>query len=153
VLVGGKLPAATTVGQFYPPTVIVDVTADMRLMTEEVFGPVLPVVKVKTDAEAVAVANNCNFGLGSSVFSGSQVRVTMRHAVRCEAAVLGASDGASDGDWAPATVMRSQPARAMHWVPFSEPRSLRRRYSTLGCYGRALLTRYTYRGHHVGPRE
>jgi hypothetical protein len=74
VLVGGKLPPASTLGQFYPPTVIVDVTPEMRMWTEEVFGPILPVVKVKTDAEAVAVANDCAFGLGSSVFSRSQVR-------------------------------------------------------------------------------
>jgi hypothetical protein len=105
VLVGGELPAATTVGQFYPPTVIVDVTADMRLMTEEVFGPVLPVVKVKTDAEAVAVANNCKFGLGSSVFSASQVRESLnvtRRGVRLLcwvlATVLARRLGARDGD-------------------------------------------------------
>ncbi len=41
---------------------------------EEVFGPVLAVVKFCTDAEAVALANDCRFGLGSTVFSSNRAR-------------------------------------------------------------------------------
>eukprot|EP00238_Polyblepharides_amylifera_P012708 CAMPEP_0196587490 /NCGR_PEP_ID=MMETSP1081-20130531/57615_1 /TAXON_ID=36882 /ORGANISM="Pyramimonas amylifera, Strain CCMP720" /LENGTH=176 /DNA_ID=CAMNT_0041909685 /DNA_START=91 /DNA_END=621 /DNA_ORIENTATION=- len=49
-------------------------TQEMRIMQEEVFGPILPIIKVSSDAEAVAVANACSFGLGSSVFCKSQTR-------------------------------------------------------------------------------
>ena len=54
--------------QFYPPTVLVGVTHEMRIMREEVFGPVLAIVKIHSDDEAVALANDCDFGLGSNVF-------------------------------------------------------------------------------------
>ena len=46
----------------------------LGMYREEVFGPVLVVVKYHTDAEAVALANDCPFGLGSTVFSGSKTR-------------------------------------------------------------------------------
>jgi len=59
--------------QFYPPTVLVGVTHEMRIMREEVFGPVLAIVKIHSDDEAVALANDCDFGLGSNVF-GSRKR-------------------------------------------------------------------------------
>ena len=69
VLRGGFLPDPTeSSGQFYPPTVLVGVTHVMRITKEEVFGPVLAVVKFETEAEAVALANDCEFGLGSNVF-------------------------------------------------------------------------------------
>ncbi|PRW57735.1 Aldehyde dehydrogenase 22A1 [Chlorella sorokiniana] len=74
VAAGGKLPRGGAAGQFYPPTVITGVTPDMRIWQEEVFGPVMAVVKFATDDEAVAIANDCPFGLGSSVFSGSRRR-------------------------------------------------------------------------------
>ena len=74
VLRGGELPDPQKVGgQFYPPTVLVDVDHSMRIMREEVFGPVLAIVKFKTDDEAVTLANDCAFGLGSNVF-GSKKR-------------------------------------------------------------------------------
>jgi hypothetical protein len=53
--------------------VLVDVDHSMRIMREEVFGPVLAIVKFKTDDEAVTLANDCAFGLGSNVF-GSKKR-------------------------------------------------------------------------------
>lgn len=48
-LLGGKIGAAS--GQFYQPTVLVDVTPEMRIWSEEVFGPVLTIIKVQNDAE------------------------------------------------------------------------------------------------------
>ncbi|KAK3262062.1 hypothetical protein CYMTET_29060, partial [Cymbomonas tetramitiformis] len=74
VLAGGQLPGEGSVGQFYPPTVITSMTPDMRIMREEVFGPILPISKVASDEEAIALANDCPFGLGSSVFSSNQAR-------------------------------------------------------------------------------
>ncbi|RKO93033.1 Aldehyde/histidinol dehydrogenase [Blyttiomyces helicus] len=71
VLVGGKkfLHPKYPKGQFYTPTLIVDVTTDMLISQEEVFGPVLMVMKFETESEAIALANSSAFGLGSGVFT------------------------------------------------------------------------------------
>jgi acyl-CoA reductase-like NAD-dependent aldehyde dehydrogenase len=56
-------------GSFYPPTVLVDVDHSMACMTEETFGPTLPIMKVSSVAEAVRLANDSEYGLSASVFS------------------------------------------------------------------------------------
>ena len=66
-MAGGVLPVGME-GHFYPPTVLAGVTCDMRIWKEEVFGPVLAVVSARDDDEAVALANDCAFGLGSAVW-------------------------------------------------------------------------------------
>ncbi|WP_406603781.1 aldehyde dehydrogenase family protein [Nocardia macrotermitis] len=71
VLTGGK---ATGVGTFFEPTVLVDVDHDMACMTEETFGPTLPVMKVADEAEAVALANDSIYGLSASVWTGDKAR-------------------------------------------------------------------------------
>ena len=70
-LTGG--PSAIT-GNFIQPTVLVDVTPEMKVMKDETFGPVIPIVKVKSTEEAVRAANATSFGLGSSVFAGKRGR-------------------------------------------------------------------------------
>lgn len=71
-LVGGKpVPGP---GTFYPPTVLVDVTPDMRIAREEVFGPVMLILRVRDEAEAIALANSTEFGLQSSVFTRDRAR-------------------------------------------------------------------------------
>lgn len=72
-LVGGILPDQTR-GNFYPPTVLVDVTPNMRIANEEVFGPVMLIMRVKDDAEAITLANSTDFGLHSSVFTNDRAR-------------------------------------------------------------------------------
>ena len=57
-------PPRTRQGYFLEPTVFVDVRPDMRVWREEIFGPVLAVMTFRTEAEAVALANNSEFGLG-----------------------------------------------------------------------------------------
>ncbi|KAL3154777.1 hypothetical protein ABBQ38_011323 [Trebouxia sp. C0009 RCD-2024] len=74
VLTGGHVVRHPSGGQFFAPTVLVDVTPDMRIWREEVFGPVFTIVKFQTDADAIALANDCPFGLGSTVFSRSKSR-------------------------------------------------------------------------------
>jgi acyl-CoA reductase-like NAD-dependent aldehyde dehydrogenase len=66
-LTGGKRPAGP--GSFYPPTVLVDVDHSMACMTEETFGPTLPIMKVSSVAEAVRLANDSPYGLSAAVFS------------------------------------------------------------------------------------
>lgn len=62
------------VDQFFPPTVIVNVNHTMRLMQEETFGPIMPIMKFSSDEEAVRLANDSKYGLGCAVFSGSKHR-------------------------------------------------------------------------------
>jgi acyl-CoA reductase-like NAD-dependent aldehyde dehydrogenase len=66
VLCGGH---RTEGGDFYAPTVLVDIDETMDCMTEETFGPLLPIVKVSDADEAVRLANGTPFGLNSSVFT------------------------------------------------------------------------------------
>ncbi len=67
VLCGGKcLPGK---GCFFPPTVVTNTRAGMRLVDEEVFGPIAPIITVKDEAEAIALANSSEFGLGGSVWT------------------------------------------------------------------------------------
>jgi len=63
-LVGGK-----RVGPFFEPTVLVNVTHDMRIMREETFGPILPIMRFKDDEQALALANDCEYGLSATVWS------------------------------------------------------------------------------------
>jgi acyl-CoA reductase-like NAD-dependent aldehyde dehydrogenase len=56
-------------GSFYPPTVLVDVDHSMECMTEETFGPTLPIMKVSSVDEAIRLANDSPYGLSASVFS------------------------------------------------------------------------------------
>jgi len=70
-LVSGDLAG----GQFYQPTVLGKVTADMRLAREEIFGPVAPVFKFDTEAEAIDAANTTEFGLASYFYSRDVGRI------------------------------------------------------------------------------
>jgi len=72
VLAGGHRGSGP--GRFYEPTVLVDVDHTMRCMTEETFGPTLPIMKVHSEAEAIRLANDTPYGLASSVFSKDVAR-------------------------------------------------------------------------------
>jgi len=71
LLTGGKRPDGVEFekGFFYLPTVLANVPEDARVVTEETFGPVLPVFKVKDLDEGITKANNSIYGLGSSVWT------------------------------------------------------------------------------------
>ena len=66
-LTGGRRPEGP--GSFYPPTVLVDVDHSMACMTEETFGPTLPIMKVASVDEAIRLANDSPYGLSAAVFS------------------------------------------------------------------------------------
>jgi len=68
ILTGGKRKQGP--GDWYEPTLIADVDHSMKVMREETFGPVIPVMKVKDVEEAITLANDSKYGLGSSVFAG-----------------------------------------------------------------------------------
>lgn len=63
---GGKVGGN---GFFYSPTVLADATPEMKVMTEETFGPVAPIITVKSEQEAITVANSTQFGLGASIWT------------------------------------------------------------------------------------
>ena len=68
LLTGGPDPRG---GRFFRPTVLVDVRPDMRIMREEIFGPVLPILTVRDEDEAIAAANHSEFGLSASLWTRS----------------------------------------------------------------------------------
>ena len=72
VEVGGRRIGAT--GYFYEPTVLTNVTREMPVMREEVFGPVISVISFQTDEEAVEIANDTPYGLASSIFTKDMKR-------------------------------------------------------------------------------
>jgi len=71
ILAGGKRPSgdAFAKGNFYLPTVLVDVDEELRVVQEEVFGPALPVMRVQNLDEAIEKANHSIYGLGSSIWT------------------------------------------------------------------------------------
>jgi acyl-CoA reductase-like NAD-dependent aldehyde dehydrogenase len=69
VLTGGRRVDGVD-GDFFAPTVVVDVDHSMKVMRDETFGPVMPIMKVRSGFEAVQLANDSEFGLNSSVWTG-----------------------------------------------------------------------------------
>jgi acyl-CoA reductase-like NAD-dependent aldehyde dehydrogenase len=90
-LCGGPVEVPGLPGKFVAPTVLADVTHEMRIMREEIFGPVLPVVVVDSEAEAIALANDSEFGLGASVWTKDRQRGE-RLARRLEAGMVWIND-------------------------------------------------------------
>lgn len=68
IITGGKRPK-NLMGAYYEPTILTNITFDMRVWKEEVFGPVLPIVSFETFDEAIALANDTSYGLGAYVYT------------------------------------------------------------------------------------
>ncbi len=68
IISGGKRGDST--GYYYLPTVMTNVTEDMPVFAEEVFGPVMPIIAVGSDEEAIRIANDNRYGLAATIFSG-----------------------------------------------------------------------------------
>lgn len=73
VLLGAN-PDGQATGYFYPTTLVADIDPQNRLVTEEQFGPALPIVKVKDVQEAIELANSLEVGLGASVWSADKAK-------------------------------------------------------------------------------
>jgi aldehyde dehydrogenase (NAD+) len=71
LLVGGGIPASQPKGWFVEPTLFVDVDPDSTIAQEEIFGPVLSVIKYEDEDDAVRIANNSKYGLSGAVASAS----------------------------------------------------------------------------------
>lgn len=98
VVTGGKLHALG--GHFYEPTVLSNVTADMKIMREETFGPVAAVIKFSTEAEVIHAANDTEFGLASYFYSRDIGRV-WRVAEQLDYGMVGINTGLISNEVAP----------------------------------------------------
>ncbi|OZB75557.1 MAG: succinate-semialdehyde dehydrogenase (NADP(+)), partial [Thiomonas sp. 14-64-326] len=101
MVVGGKrVEAGPHAGRFFQATVLADVTSDMLCAREETFGPVAPVFRFKTDAEAIAAANATEFGLAAYFFSRDVGRI-FRVAEELEYGMVGINTGLMSNEVAP----------------------------------------------------
>lgn len=98
VLLGGSRHGRG--GNFYAPTVLADVTPAMNVAQEEIFGPVAPIFRFKTDDEAVQMANDTCYGLASYFYSRDIGRV-WRIAERLEYGMVGINEGLVSNEVAP----------------------------------------------------
>ncbi|GIM47770.1 NAD-dependent succinate-semialdehyde dehydrogenase [Collibacillus ludicampi] len=87
-------------GFFIEPTVIVDVTQEMKICHEETFGPVVPIIPFKDEASVVAMANDSNYGLAAYVYTENNSRC-FRMAESLEYGIVGINDGAPTQTQAP----------------------------------------------------
>jgi succinate-semialdehyde dehydrogenase/glutarate-semialdehyde dehydrogenase len=98
VLVGGSAPEGA--GWFYEPTVLADVPTDADMAREEIFGPVAPVTTFRTDAEAIRLANDTEYGLVAYLFTRDLSRaITMSEAL--EYGMVGVNQGIVSNPAAP----------------------------------------------------
>ena len=98
LLAGGKRHALGN--GFFEPTIIADVTNDMRVATEETFGPLAPLFRFKTDEEVIALANNTEFGLAAYFYSRDIGRI-WRVAEGLETGMVGVNTGLISNEIAP----------------------------------------------------
>jgi succinate-semialdehyde dehydrogenase/glutarate-semialdehyde dehydrogenase len=98
IVVGGRRHALG--GSFYEPTVLADVTTDMMVTREETFGPVAPLFRFKTEAEAIQMANDTEFGLAAYFYSRDINRV-WRVAESLEYGIVGINEGIISTEVAP----------------------------------------------------
>ena len=95
---GGKRHALG--GTFYEPTVLTGVTRDMMVAREETFGPVAPLFRFKTEAEAIAMANDTEFGLASYLYTRDLAR-SWRVSEALEYGIVGLNTGIISTEVAP----------------------------------------------------
>src|SRR5208337_2759920 len=78
-------------GLFFAPCAVYNATSKMKVLTEEVFGPIAPIIIVKDEDEAVSVANDTEFGLGASIWSKDHDRAE-KLAARLQAGCISIND-------------------------------------------------------------
>ncbi|MDQ3745266.1 MAG: aldehyde dehydrogenase family protein [Acidobacteriota bacterium] len=105
VLCGGKRPEKFSRGYFFEPTVVTGVDHTMPLMREETFGPVAPIMVVRGIDEAVALANDSEYGLGANILTNS-LEYALTAAERIKAGTFWINDPLTDNDAGPFGGMR-----------------------------------------------
>ena len=98
VALGGQAPGGP--GCFYPATVLTDVPANARILKEEVFGPVAPIIGFDTEEEGIAAANDTEYGLASYIYTESLDRA-LRVAEALESGMVGVNRGVISDPAAP----------------------------------------------------
>ena len=98
VLTGGSTVEGP--GNFFPATVLVDVPQDAKLVSEEIFGPVAPILSFDTEDQAVAAANDTEFGLVSYLYT-SDLKRGLRVSERLETGMVGLNQGIVSNPAAP----------------------------------------------------
>jgi succinate-semialdehyde dehydrogenase/glutarate-semialdehyde dehydrogenase len=91
VLTGGKRPAGFERGYWFEPTVITDIRPEMRITSEETFGPIMPVMRFDSVEEALRVANDTTYGLAAYVMT-NDLRTAIRMAEGLEYGIIGIND-------------------------------------------------------------
>jgi acyl-CoA reductase-like NAD-dependent aldehyde dehydrogenase len=130
VLFGGNVNSSLE-GHFFLPTVIVNVDHSMRIMREENFGPIMAIMKVRDDEEAIRLANDCNYALGCSIFSSNYDRAH-KMAARIQAGMTAIND------WGLSMGVQSLPCGGIKisgFGKFNGPEGLRD-----FCYQKSLVT-------------
>ena len=82
LVLGGNRPAHLDKGYFIEPTVFADVTNDMRIAQEEIFGPVLCVIPYEDDEDAIRIANESAYGLSGGIFGSNDRATAMARRIR-----------------------------------------------------------------------
>ncbi|WP_431233588.1 NAD-dependent succinate-semialdehyde dehydrogenase [Mycolicibacterium psychrotolerans] len=98
VALGGEAPGGP--GNFYPATVLTDIPPTARILTEEVFGPVAPIIGFDTEEDGVAAANNTEYGLAAYIYTESLDRA-LRVAEAIESGMVGVNRGVISDPAAP----------------------------------------------------
>lgn len=101
---GAKIPIGGTLNtlgeNFYPPTILSDVTEQMRVFSEEIFGPVAPIIPFDTEEQALELANATEAGLASYLYTQNYSRI-WRFSERLENGIVGINEGIISTEVAP----------------------------------------------------
>lgn len=100
VLTGGKRPSHLERGYFYEPTVMTQLNHSMQIMSEETFGPVIPIMTYRSFDEAIALANDSKYGLGANLYTHDPLKAK-RFFEEVEAGTLWINDPLTDNDAGP----------------------------------------------------
>lgn len=105
VVAGGRRPGHLSTGYFFEPTVVLNVNHSMRLMCEETFGPIAPIMVVDGIEQAIALADDSDYGLGASILTNN-LEYAMRAMENIKAGTFWINDPLTDNDAGPFGGMR-----------------------------------------------
>ena len=95
-LIRGEVPSESEVGYYVKPAIFTDVKPGMKIHDEEIFGPVLSIIKVKDKEEAIEVANAVGFGLSSAVFGNEKEAMDIAYEIKAGDAYVNSFGGSSE---------------------------------------------------------